>query len=100
MTPKQKQLLVETLARGRRFLNGSGEFSAMRSMYENGLVSHEWELTPANITQDGLLALRQSSPPAEVFQQHLLLINGQPVAQILHNRHEDMERFLNDHQGL
>ncbi|TPJ51782.1 MULTISPECIES: hypothetical protein [unclassified Mesorhizobium] len=98
MTPKQKELLVRGLLTNRLYPAG-GEYAAIKAMKRRGWTTEEWFIGRETITTDGVAALEANSKPIEIFQanfRYLLLVKGQPVAEMLPGQRQKMEKLLAD----
>jgi hypothetical protein len=98
MTPKQKELLVRALLTNRLYPQGS-EYASIKAMQRRGWTTEEWSIGRETVTLEGIEALEANSKPIEIFQanfRHLLLIKGQPVAEVLPGQRQKMEKLLAD----
>ncbi|RWH50250.1 MAG: hypothetical protein E5V72_02215 [Mesorhizobium sp.] len=98
MTPKQKELLVRALITDRLYPQ-AGEYTTLKAMRRRGWTTQEWSIGRETVTLEGIEALEANSKPIEIFQanfRHLLLIKGQPVAEVLPGQRQKMEKLLAD----
>ncbi|RUU76124.1 hypothetical protein [Mesorhizobium sp. M7A.F.Ca.MR.362.00.0.0] len=98
MTPKMKEMLVRGLLTNRLYPAGA-EYAAIKALKRRGWTTDEWSIGRETITTDGVDALAANSKPIEIFQadfRFLLLIKGQPVAEVLPGQHMKMEKLLAD----
>ncbi|ESY35709.1 hypothetical protein X748_13920 [Mesorhizobium sp. LNJC386A00] len=82
-----------------RLYPAGAEYSAIKAMHRRGWTTEEWSIGRETVTLDGIAALEANSKPIEIFQanfRYLLLIKGQPVAEVLPGQRQKMEKLLAD----
>lgn len=96
MTPKQKELLVRALLAENVWLNG-GEYNTLKALHSKGWTTDRYVIGRKIVTPEGLQALEDNSQPIEIFRvphQYLILIKGQPVAEVLPGQLTQVENLL------
>ncbi len=88
MTEKQIEILLKAQV-GRYFMDGAGDYSALRALHERGHVVSPNSIIPSDITESGWAELAAHFPEPEIRQighsRYIVAKGGRVYAQMISN---------------